>query len=75
MTRDPIACRPNDDIMSCARAMEEYQLRRVPVIDDAFTLLGIIATADIARRAPIRKDLEVELPSIIESVSAPSFGR
>lgn len=75
MSRDPITCKPNDDIMLCARAMEEYQLRRVPVVDDNFTLLGVIATADLARRAPIRKDLEMELPSIIESVSAPPSGR
>ena len=75
MSRDPVTCRPNDDLMSCARAMEEYQLRRIPVVDDNYTLLGVIATADIARRSMDRKDLEVELPTIIESVSAPNYGR
>lgn len=72
MTRDPVACRPGDDILDAARLMEEHQIRRIPVVDNDNILLGVIATADIARRAGRSGDLEAELPDLIESISAPT---
>lgn len=72
MARDPITCRPFDDATDAARLMEEHQLRRIPVVDNDNVLLGVIATADIARRATDYRELEAELPEILESVSAPA---
>jgi CBS domain-containing protein len=60
MSRDPVSCRPNDDIMACAVAMEQNQCRRVPVVDENNMLLGVIST-----------DIEIELPAIIEAISLP----
>lgn len=50
MTSGAIACRQDDDVRNALRAMEEYQLRRIPVVDDSGRLVGIIAQADIATR-------------------------
>lgn len=72
MTRDPIACRPNDDVFDAQRAMEEHQIRRMPVVDEDNRLLGVIATADLARHARNRRELESEIPALIESISQPS---
>jgi CBS domain-containing protein len=38
----------DDDLSSAIAAMDEYQIRRVPVIDQAGRLVGIISQADIA---------------------------
>ena len=74
MSRDPVTVHPDDDVMTCARVMEDAQVRRVPVVDRNHQLLGVISVADIARRAMLRNELEPELGTIIEKVSQPSTG-
>jgi len=50
MTRKLITCRADDDVESALKAMAQYQLRRIPVVDDNMTLIGIISQADVATR-------------------------
>jgi CBS domain-containing protein len=50
MTSGAIACLAEDDLRDALYAMEQYQLRRIPVIDSNQQLIGIIAQADIATR-------------------------
>src|SRR5205085_10384566 len=50
MTTGVVACRANDDLQNALKAMEEHQVRRIPVIDDNDRIIGIIAQADIATR-------------------------
>lgn len=72
MTRDPVTCRPEDDIFAAAHAMENAQIRRIPIVDRDNTLVGVVSLADIARRAPGFKALERELSQVVERVSQPS---
>ncbi len=72
MARDPVVCRPDEDVFACARAMEDHQLRRIPVVDPDHHLLGIVALADLARAATRHKDLELELGTLLEQVSLPT---
>lgn len=50
MTRKLITCRPDDDVESAMKAMAQYQLRRIPVVEDNNRLVGIISQADVATR-------------------------
>jgi len=50
MTRKLITCRPDDDVESAMKAMAQYQLRRIPVVDNDDRLVGIISQADVATR-------------------------
>ena len=50
MTRKLVTCRPDDDVDSAMKAMAQYQLRRIPVVDDNMRLVGIISQADVATR-------------------------
>jgi CBS domain-containing protein len=50
MTHTIVVCREDDDLSSAIAAMEEYQIRRIPVIDDNGRLVGVISQADVARR-------------------------
>lgn len=72
MSRDPVTCRPEHDIFDALHAMERMQVRRIPVVDGDFKLVGVIAHADVARKAVQRKDLEREIPTIMEQTSQPS---
>ncbi len=50
MTRAIVVCREDDDLSSAIAAMEEYQIRRIPVIDRGGRIVGIISQADVATR-------------------------
>ena len=50
MTRKLITCRPDDDVESAMKAMAQYQLRRIPVVDYKNRLVGLISQADVATR-------------------------
>ena len=48
MTHAIVVCRESDDLSSALSAMEEYQIRRVPVIDHRGRLVGIISQEDVS---------------------------
>ena len=50
MTRKLVTCRADDDVENAMKAMAQYQLRRIPVVDDNNRLVGIISQADVATR-------------------------
>ena len=50
MTTGVVACRADDNLQNALKAMEEHQVRRIPIIDDNDRVIGIIAQADIATR-------------------------
>ena len=51
-----ITCSPDMSIDDCAQMMERHQVRRIPVIDRAGTLCGMVALATEAAVAS-RRDL------------------
>lgn len=46
-----VTCRPEDDVLSALEAMKHNQVRRLPVVDEAGVLKGILSLNDIIRRA------------------------
>ncbi len=50
MTRDPVTCRPEDELEAAPDAMAQHQVRRIPVVENHNRLVGIIAQADVATR-------------------------
>lgn len=50
MSMQPVSCQATDVYQQALQAMGEYQLRRIPVVDSAGRLAGIIAQADVATR-------------------------
>ena len=52
MTSTIFACRDDDDVISALLAMEEHQIRRVPVVDQSGRLVGIISEGDVSVRVP-----------------------
>jgi len=50
MTRNPVTCHDDDDLQQAIDAMEQHQVRRIPIMDDDGRIVGIIAQADVATR-------------------------
>ncbi len=59
MTRDVLTVSPEDDVEACCDKMEERQVRRAVVIDGEGKCCGMVAQADIARKA--NSDITAEL--------------
>jgi CBS domain-containing protein len=47
MTHPVHACVPDDDVSEALRAMKQYKVRRIPVIDANGTVKGVISMNDI----------------------------
>ena len=50
MTQKVVTCGVDDDVQNAVDAMAENQLRRIPVVDKNYNIVGIIAQADVATR-------------------------
>ncbi|HJR81470.1 MAG TPA: CBS domain-containing protein [Anaerolineales bacterium] len=50
MSKKLVTCRADDDVDVAMKAMAQFQLRRIPVVEENMRLVGIIAQADVATR-------------------------
>src|SRR4051812_7051558 len=68
MSADDLAtCTQNDDVDSVLGAMQSEKVRRIPIVDERGSLVGIVSQADVARKA--RNESAVE--DTIERISEP----
>lgn len=64
MTSEVFSVRENDFVFEAIRLMGEKQVRRVPIVNDAGGLAGIIAMADIALETEDERDIAEALEEI-----------
>ena len=67
MTRNPLTCRPEDDVQIALDAMKSHQVRRIPVVNGDGQLVGIIAQADVATRTQATE----KKAEMVEQISKP----
>ena len=51
MNRQLVTCSPDQEINQALSLMEEYNVRRIPVVDSKQQLVGIITVSDLVSRA------------------------
>jgi len=68
MTAEVFSARENDFVFEAIRLMGDRQVRRVPIINDAGELVGIIAMADVA----LETEDEREIAETLEEISSGS---
>ena len=71
MTPNPVSCREEDDVEHALKLMKERQVRRMPIVDSAGHLTGIIAQADVATR--VNKDSKTG--ELVEAISETGTSR
>jgi CBS domain-containing protein len=69
MTSAVVTCSPNDAVEKATELMKDNQIRRVPVIDEQGSLLGIVSMADLVGRGDVRTG---EVHDTLKRVSAPA---
>lgn len=67
MTRQLVTCHVDDDLQVAMDLMAQHQLRRLPVVDSEYKILGIISQADIATRI----DHPEETARVVKEISQP----
>ena len=68
MSGNPRTARPDDDVDKVMNLMGREQVRRVPIVDERGSLVGIVAQADVVRKT--RDDKKSE--RTVEQISKPS---
>ena len=66
MTAEVFSARENDFVFEAIRLMGDKQVRRVPIINEAGELVGIIAMADVA----LETEDEREIAETLEEISS-----
>jgi CBS domain-containing protein len=66
MTDEVISCSNTDDVLQVEELMKKYQVHRVLVIDDSGSVVGIVATADLARTTD-----ETTVGDTVKSITKP----
>jgi CBS domain-containing protein len=59
-------CGPTDDVDRAMETMSREQVRRIPIVDERGSLVGIVSQADIVRKADDRKAEQT-----VEDISEP----
>jgi len=68
MTETPLACKADDSVEEALQIMSQHQIRRLPVVDVDFRLVGIIAQSDVARRL----DKPEKTAEVVKEISEPN---
>lgn len=70
MTRDPITCYLEEEVGAALRRMREHHVRRIPVVDEAGDLVGVVSLADLVRQRVISP---AELFGTLEKICEPAL--
>jgi len=66
VSANPVSCRDGENLDQVERAMQEHQVRRIPVVDGAGRCIGLVAQADLAL-----KDKPEKVSKTVAEISKP----
>jgi CBS domain-containing protein len=76
MTDSLCCCGEDADVRAVEQIMQDNQVRRVVITDEAGCCVGIVAQADLARAAGQRRDVsDDEVGRVVERISEPANRR
>ena len=64
------ACKPEDDIQTALKTMQENKVRRLPVVGADGTLKGILSMNDIVLKAEEKKATELSYADVVKTYKA-----
>lgn len=66
MSRPVVTCSPDDDYQVPLDLMERHQLKRIPAVDKAGRVVGMISQADVALRIPDQEKVAEVVHSLVQ---------
>jgi CBS domain-containing protein len=72
MVTSVITCQPEDSVEMAIKLMSEYQVRRIPIVDENGSCMGIISEADLLLRAiDVKSEYMKPVLTALQQISAP----
>jgi CBS-domain-containing membrane protein len=71
MTRDPICCSEQDEIVVVLDLMKTHQVRRLPVVNEKHEVVGMLSLGDLVRMTEIEA---AEIVRTLRRISEPTQG-
>jgi CBS domain-containing protein len=72
MVTSVITCQPEDSVEMAIKLMSEYQVRRIPVVDENGRCMGIISEADLLLRAiNVKSEYMKTVLTALQQISIP----
>jgi len=65
MTQGVVYCRDNEDVEDAIRLMEGKQIRRLPVLDEAMRMVGMVSLGDVSHALP--RDITGEVAKAVSA--------
>ena len=65
MTSGVVYCRDNEDVEDAVRIMEGKQIRRLPVLDEAMRMVGMVSLGDVSHALP--RDITGEVAKAVSA--------
>ena len=65
MTQGVVYCRDNEDVEDAVRLMEGKQIRRLPVLDEAMRMVGMVSLGDVSHALP--RDITGEVAKAVSA--------
>jgi CBS domain-containing protein len=65
MTSGVVYCRDNEDVEDAVRIMEGKQLRRLPVLNEAMQMVGMVSLGDVSHALP--RDITGEVAKAVSA--------
>jgi predicted transcriptional regulator len=65
MTAGVVYCRDNEDVGDAVRIMEGKQVRRLPVLDEAMRMVGMVSLGDVSHALP--RDIAGEVAKAVSA--------
>ncbi len=69
-TKNVITCFPEDMLEACEQKMREHRIRRIPIVDQQNSCVGMVVQADLAR-----VDKPESFQALINEISRPNTRR
>jgi CBS domain-containing protein len=65
MTQAVVYCRDNEDVEDAVRIMEGKQIRRLPVLNEAMQMVGMVSLGDVSHAVP--RDITGEVTKAVSA--------
>lgn len=69
MSRELVKCSPETSLKDVEQSMQRHQVRRMPVMDSAGKLVGIVGLGDLARNAQATPLHLTEVPGLAKTLA------
>jgi CBS domain-containing protein len=75
MSVDVVSCTPNEDVRAAQELMQQYRVRRIPIVTRTGELVGILSLAHLARGSTDGRQTPLSEEDVAQTLASVSLSR